>query len=71
MGEVGLVALCPGWTHTDHVSFAHRTQDVCLLCLEVLTIHGISFLSYNQAYLTINTLRPRQNGRHFPDDILE
>ena len=42
------------------------TEDVCSLCPTHHT-HG----SHVLVLAVVNTLRPRQNGRHFPDDIFK
>ena len=49
-----------GWQRESPV----QDNLVCLILRE-----GI--VSIQKCHLTVNTLRPRQNGRHFPDDIFK
>ena len=47
-----------GWINWDSTA---NTTSLCLLYMEVVVLYGSAF----------NTLRPRQNGRHFADDIFK
>ena len=61
------------------VSFADKTwpQSPLLVCVDGKVLHVLQgslrqgdFLRFH-AFIAVNTLRPRQNDRHFPDDIFK
>ena len=39
--------------------------------LSSMPVDGISSQTVSDKQLNVNTLRPRQNGRYFPDDIFK
>ena len=47
----------------------YRLYQDCYLFITFIYLHGMK--QWYSTLLCINTLRPRQNGRHFPDDIFK
>ena len=53
--------------------FGHKLKTLCVSCAFIWSVkcsYSISFMKLQEKIL-INTLRPRQTGRHFPDDIFK
>ena len=59
-----------------------KLLDIVFTLLFHISLHSSIFLDTNSvgdgsesegsklSHMNVNTLRPRQNGRHFPDDII-
>ena len=62
---------------TVHVIMTWTTDDQSPWCytasLQIVTVHllSIEHTDWPKLHGMFNTLRPRQNGRHFPDDIFQ
>ena len=74
--DVIVMECCTGHiaSHTDMTSMTSAYFHVALRAAwtwNVVPPRQIAFDQDNQAYGVINTLRPRQNGRHFADDIFK
>ena len=48
--------------------YKYGTLTLWFVCLK---ISCVSVLDHQQVYINFNTLRPRQNGRHFADDTFK
>ena len=49
----------------------HGFVIVWLVFIVLLEVNGFTHCIHTYSCLSINTLRSRQNGRHFPDDIFK
>ena len=57
---------------SQHGTYNMRPIVLCFALLWLDWIHcGFRESMHACGYLSVNTLRPKQNGRHFPDDIFK
>ena len=62
----------PGCKFVDNVSFSNFSHKIyCKMGLMVFLSAEIRYYKKQWGGGALNTLRPRQNGRHFPDDIFK
>ena len=63
--------------HQAHIFFQnpytslHRKKKWPISSVWWQYVHTVGFLIFTKINLLVNTLRPRQNGRHFADDIFK
>ena len=59
-----------GWVNNRVAGYLrrHRAHDDVMVIMSATSDLNVLFCLWFQAF---NTLRPRQNGRHFPDDIFK
>ena len=59
--------------HEDNMSPSGHPCDstICRDAAVMLPVIGMGIIYLTHEYQTVNTLRPRQDGHHFPDDIFK
>ena len=67
---VGVITCtCPWYLLLAHESSNYIRECRCIYAATSTTVYIMSHRRWNS--VKVNTLRPRQNGRHFPDDIFK